>query len=95
MNATCRQPAKLEHLGLVTRPPTHADMRVREAAITRAGKGSVASITLARRKLLGELLEDWSAEERRIFPQLVQRLADSMRGRLGNAEGRGRRTRPA
>jgi DNA-binding MarR family transcriptional regulator len=77
-----RQLAKLEQLGLVKRPRAGEDGRVRAAAITKAGAKVLAAITEARRKLLGELLRDWSAEERRIFPVLLQRLADGMkRGR--------------
>ena len=77
-----RQLAKLEQLGLVKRPQAREDGRVRAAAITRAGARVLDAITKARRKLLGELLQDWSAEERRILPELLQRLADGMkRGR--------------
>ncbi len=80
-----RQLAKLEQLGLVKRPSTHEDMRVRAATITNAGSRTLAAITEARRRLLGELIGDWSADERRVFPQLVQRLADAMKERQANA----------
>ena len=76
-----RQLAKLEQLGLVKRPALKDDMRVRAATITKVGARTVAAITTARRKLLGELIQDWSAEERRIFPNLLQRLADAMKAR--------------
>jgi DNA-binding MarR family transcriptional regulator len=81
-----RQIAKLEELGLVKRPAARDDLRVREAAITKAGSRTVAAITAARRKLLGALLEGWTSEERHVFPLLVQRLADSMKSAM-NAEG--------
>jgi DNA-binding MarR family transcriptional regulator len=74
-----RQLAKLEQLGLVRRPATHEDARVREAAITKAGARVVAAISGARRKLLGEMLQDWSVEERRSFATLLQRFADGMK----------------
>ena len=77
-----RQLAKLEELGLVKRPAKSADMRVREAAITKAGTRTVAAIAMARRKLLGELLENWTAEECQVFPRLLQRLADAMKEKL-------------
>jgi DNA-binding MarR family transcriptional regulator len=77
-----RQLAKLEQLGLVKRPSAQEDLRVRAATITRSGSRTVAAITAARRKLLDELIRDWSAEERRLFPQLVQRLADAMKERV-------------
>ncbi len=89
-----RQLAKLEQLGLARRPTTHEDMRVRAAAITGAGVRTVTAITCARRKLLGELVQEWSADERRMFPELVQRLADAMKekvAREGSRQGRGNR----
>jgi DNA-binding MarR family transcriptional regulator len=74
-----RQLAKLEKLGLAKRPTAREDLRVREAAVTKAGLRTVAAITTARRKLLGELLRDWSPDERKIFPKLLQRLAHTMK----------------
>jgi DNA-binding MarR family transcriptional regulator len=74
-----RQLANLEELGLIRRPPARADLRVREAAVTKAGVRMVEAITHARRKLLDRLTADWSAAEREIFPKLVQRLADAMK----------------
>ena len=81
-----RQLAKLEELWLVRRPKAQSDLRVREAAITKAGERVVEAITTARHKLLGKLLEDWSAQERQIFPQLLQRLADAMNQAMSAAE---------
>jgi len=74
-----RQLAKLEQLGLISRPGAQDDKRVRAATITPAGIRTLAAITAARRKLLGDLIKDWSAEERELFPALVQRLADAMK----------------
>jgi DNA-binding MarR family transcriptional regulator len=81
-----RQLAKLEQLGLVKRPSTQEDMRVRAATITKVGSRTLSAITEARRRLLEELVGDWSADERRVFPQLVQRLADAMKQTRGNAK---------
>jgi DNA-binding MarR family transcriptional regulator len=74
-----RQLAKLEQQGFVKRPPARDDMRVRDAAITRAGLRTVAALTAARRRLLGALLAGWSADEREVFPRLLNRLADGMK----------------
>ncbi len=74
-----RQLAKLEQLGLVARPAGHEDMRVRAATITKVGSRTIKAITDARRRLLGELIRDWSAEEQRIFPELLHRLAAAMK----------------
>jgi len=81
-----RQLGKLEQLGLVRRPAAREDMRVRDAAVSKAGLRTVAAITVARRKLLGEFLRDWPPEERELFPKLLQRLADSMKSRLSMHE---------
>jgi DNA-binding MarR family transcriptional regulator len=76
-----RQLAKLEELRLIKRPSANEDMRVREASITKAGVRVVAAITDARRKLLHQLIEDWSKEERDMFPKLAQKLADAMKAK--------------
>ena len=76
-----RQLAKLERLGLVSRPAAREDLRVRDAAVTKAGLRTVAAITAARRKLLSELLRHWPAEDREAFPRLLQHLADAMKSR--------------
>lgn len=83
-----RQLARLESLGLVKRPTAKDDMRVREAAITKAGLAAVNAIAKARRKLLGQLVQDWTESELRLFPELLQRLADAMKEkqRTGNSD---------
>jgi DNA-binding MarR family transcriptional regulator len=80
-----RQLAKLEQLGLIKRPSSREDMRVRAAAITKAGSRVVMAITEARRKLLGELIQDWSADERQLLPKLLQKLADAMKAKISAA----------
>lgn len=80
-----RQLAKLEQLGLIKRPLTREDMRVRAATITKAGSRAVTAITDARRKLLHELVQDWSTEERQMLPRLVQKLADAMKQKVSQA----------
>jgi DNA-binding MarR family transcriptional regulator len=76
-----RQLNKLEELRLIKRPSTNEDMRVRVAAITKAGLRAVTAITEARRRLLHQLVEDWSKEERDMFPKLVQKLAGAMKAK--------------
>jgi DNA-binding MarR family transcriptional regulator len=84
-----RQLARLEQLGLIRRPATRQDLRVRAAIITRGGMRTLAAITDARRRLLTELLREWSPDDRELFPRLVQRLADSMRRQqAGHSAGR-------
>jgi DNA-binding MarR family transcriptional regulator len=76
-----RQLAKLEQLGLIKRPSSREDMRVKAATITKAGARAVTAITEARRRLLHGLMQDWSAEERQMLPRLVQKLANAMKER--------------
>lgn len=74
-----RQISRLEQLGLVSRQPGAADLRIKEAKITRLGVRMIASITTARRSLLSQLLEDWTANEREQLPRLLRKLADAMK----------------
>ena len=85
-----RQIAKLEQLGFVKRPSAPSDMRVRAVAITRSGSRVITAITNARLKLLNELIHNWSAEEQRMFPLLLQKFVEAMKvkqnsGRPGKA----------
>src|SRR5271169_462589 len=73
-----RQTAKLANLGLVTRRQAVRDQRVREAVITADGRRAVKAITMARRRLFGKLLADWSVEDRETLAHLNRRLADAM-----------------
>ncbi|MEJ0099261.1 MAG: MarR family transcriptional regulator [Pseudomonadota bacterium] len=76
-----RQLAKMEELKLVRRPSGKEDLRVRAAVITASGRQCVDALTAARRKLLGELIGDWSAEDRHNFPTLLRRFTDAMKAR--------------
>lgn len=74
-----RQVAKLEELGMVKRRPGKEDLRIREAAITKAGLRTIEAITNARRRLLDQLLQDWTETERKQLPVLLQKLASAMK----------------
>jgi DNA-binding MarR family transcriptional regulator len=74
-----RQVAALEKLGLVKRRANAEDSRINEAAITDKGKETVARITKTRRRLLGNLLSDWSAKERQDLARLNRKFADVLR----------------
>ncbi|OZI34352.1 hypothetical protein CAL29_12560 [Bordetella genomosp. 10] len=76
-----RQIAKLERLGLVKRPAAGEDMRVRAAAITKAGARAVDAIVKARRQLLGELIAAWPTAEQEAFPLLLRKFTDAMKER--------------
>jgi DNA-binding MarR family transcriptional regulator len=74
-----RQVAKLEALGLVIRQVAARDQRIREALITEAGRRMISAITEGRRHLLGQLLHEWSPEDRGALARLNRRLADGMK----------------
>jgi len=74
-----RQVAKLEELGFVSRRPGKKDLRIREAAITPSGIHMIEKIVSARRRLLQELLHDWTEEDRTNLPRLMQKLACAMK----------------
>jgi DNA-binding MarR family transcriptional regulator len=79
-----RQIAKLEDLGLVKRQASKSDMRIREASITKSGSRTIDAITAARRRLLDQLLQDWSKDERDNLPKLLRKLAQAMKDRQRN-----------
>jgi DNA-binding MarR family transcriptional regulator len=74
-----RQVAKLEALGLVIRQVAARDQRIREALITESGRRMISAITEGRRRLLGQLLHEWSPEDRGTLARLNRRLADAMK----------------
>ena len=73
-----RQLAKLESLGLVARCPDGADRRRSMARLTDAGRARVRAIAVARRRLLGQALVEWSAADRATLAKLTRRLADTL-----------------
>ena len=74
-----RQVAKLEGLGLVDRRPG-PDRRVREAVITDKGRAMTDALDAARDKLQGQVLQDWSAQDRKDLARLLRKLADEALG---------------
>jgi len=80
-----RQLAKLESLGLVERPASAEDRRVRAARIAPDGAKVASAIANARRKLLSHALSDWSDDDLARLGELNQRLARD----LQRAAGRG------
>lgn len=70
-----RQVAKLESLGLVERRPG-ADKRVREAVVTEKGRELTDALDAARQRLVGPMLDKWSAQDRRDLARLLRRFVD-------------------
>jgi DNA-binding MarR family transcriptional regulator len=73
-----RQMAKLDSLGLITRRPSKADSRVREAVITAKGKEVTTAIDAARERLATRLLVKWSKRDLRDLARLMRRFADDL-----------------
>lgn len=71
-----RQVARLDELGLVVRRAGALDKRVREAEVTRLGREMAEAIDRMREQIVGELMADWSAAERRDLARLMKRFAN-------------------
>ena len=73
-----RQVAKLESLRLVARCEDEDDRRRRAAQLTNDGRKIVRAITLARRRLLSQVLADWTTSDRGALAELNRRFADAL-----------------
>jgi DNA-binding MarR family transcriptional regulator len=73
-----RQAAKLAELGLITRRPSKADHRVREAAITREGKKMTSALDAARERMAAVMFAKWSKRDLQDLARLMRRFADDL-----------------
>ncbi|MEJ0067060.1 MAG: MarR family transcriptional regulator [Caulobacteraceae bacterium] len=73
-----RQLAKLESLGLIVREGGESDRRVRIARLAPAGDQIVQAITTARRRLLSQVLADWSETDLASLATLNRRFVDAL-----------------
>jgi DNA-binding MarR family transcriptional regulator len=73
-----RQVDKLTALNIVTNAET-ADKRVRQVTLTKSGKTVVRKITVTRRKLMKEALQDWSEPHRDELQHSLAKLAQTLR----------------
>ena len=71
-----RQIAKLDDLGLITRRPSKADRRVREAVISAKGKIVTGAIDAARERMASVLFAKWSKRDPQDLSRLMRRFAD-------------------
>jgi DNA-binding MarR family transcriptional regulator len=71
-----RQIAKLDDLGLITRRPSKADRRVREAVISAKGKKVTGAIDAARERMAAVLFAKWSKRDLQDLSRLMRRFAD-------------------
>jgi DNA-binding MarR family transcriptional regulator len=77
--STGRQVRKLEQLGFVHRTPSTADARVVVVAITPAGQRARRRVADVLEAHLRDVLDRWSAADRRALGDLLQRLVDDFR----------------
>lgn len=73
-----RQIAKLDSLGLITRCPSEADNRVREAVVTAKGREVTSAIDSARERLATLLFAKWSKRDLQDLARLMRRFADDL-----------------
>ncbi len=73
-----RQAAKLAKLGLITRRPSKADHRVREAAITAKGRQMTSALDAARERMAAVLFAKWSKRDLQDLARLMRRFADDL-----------------
>jgi DNA-binding MarR family transcriptional regulator len=71
-----RKAQQLEQAGLLTRTRDREDKRAAMLSLTAEGKRLLRRFDVARRQLLGEVLADWTVEERMTLARLLKRLAD-------------------
>ncbi|MBN9220105.1 MAG: winged helix-turn-helix transcriptional regulator [Mesorhizobium sp.] len=72
-----RQVAKLEELGLLTRQPSAADRRVREAVISPKGKAMTDLVDQARERLGRAIFTSWDEHEFEELVRLMRKFADA------------------
>jgi DNA-binding MarR family transcriptional regulator len=73
-----RQIGKLDSLGLITRRPSKADNRVREAVVTAKGKEVTSAIDSARERWATLLFAKWSKRDLQDLARLMRRFADDL-----------------
>jgi DNA-binding MarR family transcriptional regulator len=70
-----RKVQQLEQAGLIARTSDRRDKRAAVLSVTTEGKRLLRRFDTARRKLLGEVLANWSVADRLALASLLRRLA--------------------
>ncbi|MFG1870552.1 MarR family winged helix-turn-helix transcriptional regulator [Micromonospora arborensis] len=73
-----RQVSALQRDGLITRTPDPSDGRGTVISPTPAGLQRMAAVQAARTRLYGDMLADWSAEDRATLASLLGRLNQAL-----------------
>jgi DNA-binding MarR family transcriptional regulator len=87
-----RQVAPLVEAGLVRRTSHPDDGRAVVLDLSPRGRARLEEVRASRRRLMSELTEDWSEEERHSFCALLTRMNDALSDRMSGqaASGGGR-----
>ncbi|MEU4472920.1 MarR family transcriptional regulator [Micromonospora sp. NPDC023888] len=73
-----RQVSALQRDGLITRTPDPSDGRGTVISPTSAGLQRMAAVQAARTRLYGDMLADWSTEDRSTLAALLGRLNQAL-----------------
>ncbi|MFE9191156.1 MarR family winged helix-turn-helix transcriptional regulator [Micromonospora sp. NPDC007208] len=73
-----RQVSALQRDGLITRTPDPSDGRGTVISPTPAGLQRMAAVQAARTRLYGDMLADWSPEDRETLARLLGRLNQAL-----------------
>jgi DNA-binding MarR family transcriptional regulator len=73
-----RQVSALQRDGLITRTPDPADGRGTVISATPGGLQRMAAVQAARTRLYGDMLADWSADDRATLATLLGRLNEAL-----------------
>ncbi|MEV5209639.1 MarR family transcriptional regulator [Micromonospora sp. NPDC053740] len=73
-----RQVSALQRDGLITRTPDPSDGRGTVISPTPAGLQRMAAVQAARTRLYGDMLADWSPEDRTTLAALLSRLNQAL-----------------
>ncbi|MGW5561534.1 MarR family winged helix-turn-helix transcriptional regulator [Micromonospora sp. NPDC003944] len=73
-----RQVSALQRDGLITRTPDPSDGRGTVISPTSAGLQRMAAVQAARTRLYGDMLADWSSEDRDTLAALLGRLNQAL-----------------
>lgn len=79
LSTVSRQVKGLESLGLLTRKDDPIDRRAMYVTLTKQGAQALRRLREARHRFFGDLLADWSREDRDRLAPLLDRLAREFR----------------
>lgn len=85
-----RQVSALQRDGLIVREPDPTDGRGTVVRPTPSGLHRMAAVRTARTRLYGDILADWSADDRRTLASLLHRLNGSLDAHMRRTQPRHR-----